>query len=118
MKRDSGFTLLEVLIALSIVALALAAVLRVLSYNVHATQLTRDKLAAHWVARNVVAECQVGLLSFAQTTEHTGSSQLLGQSWSWRARRLGAEPAEALTAPIQVEVTRQGKVWARWLGRC
>lgn len=118
MRTARGFTLIEVLIALSIIAIALAAVLQVLGHNLRATRLTRDKLVAHWVAQNVLAECQVGLWSFAQTTEHRGTSDWLGQTWSWRARLQRQSETGPLTAPVVIEVTRQGKVWARWQGRC
>ncbi len=118
MKTVRGFTLIEVLIALSIIAIALAAVLQVLGHNVRATRFTRDKLVAHWVAQNALAECQVGLWTFAQTTEHSGTADWLGQTWSWRARLRAPTVGEPLTAPVVIEVTYQGKVWARWQGRC
>ena len=59
MKRVRGFTLLEVLVALVVLALSLGAVIQTTgSYTVNQAYL-RDRTFAEWVARNVLAEAQL-----------------------------------------------------------
>ncbi|MGE5615789.1 MAG: type II secretion system minor pseudopilin GspI [Bacillota bacterium] len=55
-KRGVGFTLLEVLIAVAILAVALAATTRAASVATDGTLETRERLLATWAAENRVAE--------------------------------------------------------------
>lgn len=52
----NGFTLLEVLIALAIVAIGLSAALRASAVGSEAALEHRTRLAAMWLAQNVIAE--------------------------------------------------------------
>ena len=56
MKRGLGFTLLEMLVALAIVAIGLTAALRATGVGTDAVGEYRDHLLALWLAQNVVAE--------------------------------------------------------------
>ncbi len=59
MKDDAGFTLLEVLIALMVLALSLGAVIQASgNFTVNQAYL-RDRTFAEWVARNQLAEAQL-----------------------------------------------------------
>ena len=55
-NRRTGFTLVEVLIALAIVAIALLAALRVAGQGTTAVDELRARLLAGWVAENMLAE--------------------------------------------------------------
>jgi general secretion pathway protein I len=55
-KRGVGFTLIEILIALAILAVALAATTRAASIATDGTLETRQRLLATWAAENRVAE--------------------------------------------------------------
>jgi general secretion pathway protein I len=56
MRRPSGFTLVEVLVALAIVSIALLAALRAAGQGTHAAGELRSRLLAGWVAENRLAE--------------------------------------------------------------
>ena len=56
MNGNRGFTLLEVLVALSIVAIGLTAALRATGVGTDAVGEYRDHLLALWLAQNIVAE--------------------------------------------------------------
>jgi general secretion pathway protein I len=51
-----GFTLIEVLVALAIVAFGLVAVFGQLNQSASAAQRLRDKTIAHWIALNLLTE--------------------------------------------------------------
>jgi general secretion pathway protein I len=55
-RPETGFTLIEILIALAILAVALAATTRAASLATDGTLETRQRLLATWAAENRVAE--------------------------------------------------------------
>lgn len=84
MKKASGFTLIEVLVALAIIAIALLAVIKVTAQSVRETAQLKDKMSAHWVAMNVLAKVQVGLIKMDRIDNLEGYDNLLGSQWHWR----------------------------------
>ncbi len=56
--RQSGFTLLEVLVALAILAITMAAVSRTASSSIHHVEALRTRVIADWVAQNRLAQHQ------------------------------------------------------------
>lgn len=55
-NKQPGFTLIEVLVALAIVAIALLAALRVAGQGANTVDALRSRLLAGWVAENRLAE--------------------------------------------------------------
>ena len=58
-SRSSGFTLIEVLVALAVIALGLTAVIKALGDYTDATNYTRQKTLASWIATNKLTEISV-----------------------------------------------------------
>ncbi len=90
MKRGRGFTLIEVLIALAVIAIALLALVRAASVQVQSFDALRERSLAGWVAANVLAETRL-----ASTLPATGSSdgklEFAGHGWRWE-REVKATP--------------------------
>ena len=89
MKRVRGFTLLEVLVALVVLALSLGAVIQTTgSYTVNQAYL-RDRTFAEWVARNVLAEAQLAdeWPSIGQTKGEAefplATADIPAREWRW-----------------------------------
>lgn len=59
-RKCSGFTLLEVLIALAMLAIALAAAMRVAGIATDTTAQIKQRIVAQWVAENRLTELRVG----------------------------------------------------------
>lgn len=60
-SRNSGFTLLEVLVAMTILAVALAALIKGGSDHSRNTLYLQERTLAHWAGQNVLAEYESGM---------------------------------------------------------
>lgn len=78
-----GFTLLEVLVALAVLAIALAALLKGGNMYVKNTAHIRDKTIAHWVGLNIFNEFQIKGEWLAEGKTQ-GEAEMLNQVWQWR----------------------------------
>lgn len=81
-NRAQGFTLLEVLIALAVLAIALTAVTRAASQNASISAHLRDKTFAHWVALNKATEVHASGL-WPDKGRSNGSVELADRKWFW-----------------------------------
>lgn len=83
-RSSRGFTLLEVMVALAIVALSLTAVTASMSQMINSAQTMRDRTYASWIALNRIAEMRL-----AAATPDVGASngevQYANTDWTWRA---------------------------------
>lgn len=101
----NGFTLIEVLLALAVVAIALTALLKASSQNViHMNQL-KEKSISHWVAMQGIAAIQLGLIPIQPNQEISQVTTMLGQRWYWRAK-LSATPIKT-TQQITIVTSRE-----------
>lgn len=79
-----GFTLIEVLVAVAVLAIALAAVIKIGSESGGNLIYLRDKTLAHWVAENRLAEMRA--MEEWPSGEGSGSSQFAGREWFWKTQ--------------------------------
>jgi len=78
-----GFTLVEVLVALAVLAIALAAVMRAMGQAVDTTVSLREHDVALWVAQNRMAEHEMRK-DWPATDTKDGDAQMGGEKWYWR----------------------------------
>ncbi len=90
MRPERGFTLIEVLVALAIVTIGMAALLGALSSSADSVGYLRDKTLAEWVALNRVAEVR---LSLQRPTKGktSGDVEMAGRHWTWQQEVLETE---------------------------
>lgn len=84
-NRKKGFTLLEVLIALVIIAISFTAVLHAEMINTHDANYIQDKTAANWVAMNVVNSIQLHLIDAQAPATLDNKMEMFGRTWYWQA---------------------------------
>lgn len=82
---QQGFTLLEVLVALAILAVALAALIKVGSETASNAVYLRDRTHAHWTASNILSLYRTGERQPSASVER-GSAFLAEREWFWETR--------------------------------
>jgi general secretion pathway protein I len=80
--RARGFTLLEVLIALAIVALSVGALLGTVTSSASNVIYLKEKTLAEWVALNRLTEIRIAQ-QMPDKGKRTGSAEMGGLKWQW-----------------------------------
>ena len=83
--KIAGFTLIEVLLALAIIAIALTALLRATSQTITNTTHIKDKSISHLVAMQAITAIQIGTININLNQEITEVTTILNDRWYWRA---------------------------------
>ena len=114
--RDRGFTLIEVLAALVIVALGMLGVIEAVTQSARNGTYLREKTLAHWIALNVITEKRLQPEP-PPVTESSGDVEFAGQRWRWsmqvtqtqvaslRRMDVSVRPAEAPDSSALATVT-------------
>ena len=82
LKKQSAFTLLEVLVALAVLAMGMGAVIKVVSSQSIQISYLKEKTIAQWVAINKANEVQ--LAAWPATGTSRGSEFMAQQEWIWK----------------------------------
>ena len=110
---NKAFTLIEVMVALVILAIALLACLltvrRVEEGDIHVRQV----LSAHWVAENVLAQMQLSLLPKPTDQAENGSAKMLNQTWQWQAHMVHKNKSNMR---VEIQVSRAHKTLTSLVG--
>jgi general secretion pathway protein I len=78
-----GFTLIEILVALAVIAVALAAGMRALAQSTNSATLLKQRTLALWVAQNRLAEAQLASSGLAAGVRE-GEATQAGTRFAWR----------------------------------
>ncbi|MDP9084301.1 MAG: type II secretion system minor pseudopilin GspI [Pseudomonadota bacterium] len=84
-RPAAGFTLVEVLVALMIVAMGLAALMIAVSGTARTSGYLRDKTLAQWIALNRLSEVRLNVSKFGQNTD-TGVLDYASRTWHYDTR--------------------------------
>jgi general secretion pathway protein I len=101
MRNSRGFTLLEILIALAVLAIALGAVIKATSDFTGSHAYLQTRTLATWVASNVMVEFQV-LDQWPGVGERKGTMEMGNREWRWLARISQTEEQELRRLDVDV----------------
>jgi len=82
--RSKGFTLLEVMVALMIVAFALTALSASMNQMIDAANTMRDRTYASWIAQNKIAELRLAN-EIPEVSTTSGDVEFGNMTWEWDA---------------------------------
>jgi general secretion pathway protein I len=110
-----GFTLLEVLVALAIVAVALSAAVRAGGVSIDSSAQVKERMLASWVAQNRIAELSARR-AFPALGTTNGDAKQAGRSFTWE-QTVGATPnSDFRRVEIRVRAAGQDHVAASLVG--
>jgi general secretion pathway protein I len=107
MRRVRGFTLVEVLVALAIVTIGMAALLSALSSSADSVSYQRDKTLAEWVALNRIEEVRLATQR-PKVGKNDGEAEMAGQKWKWSQEVLETEVKGILRVDVSVRPAQIG----------
>lgn len=114
-RRHFGFTLVEVLVAMAVLAIALAAVMRVVTQAIDTTAALRDRTIALGVAEDRLALHRLQNAWPALDT-FDGVRAQGGREWVWREKVASTEIADFRRIEVEVRVRPEGEILAHAVG--
>lgn len=100
-RRQRGFTLLEVLIALAVLAVALAAAIKGISSHVGNITYLKERSLAHWVGMNALTELRVSG-RYPGAGEIKGDETLAGREFRWTIKVTEIEGGDVRRLDVRV----------------
>ena len=82
--RRNAFTLVEVMVALTIIALSLTAVAANMGRMIDTSNAMRERTYASWIAQNKITELRLANI-LPEVTASSGEVEYAGSTWYWRA---------------------------------
>ncbi|MBI3898582.1 MAG: type II secretion system minor pseudopilin GspI [Gammaproteobacteria bacterium] len=109
----AGFTLIEVLVALAVLAIAMAAALSSVGQSISLSISMRERTVALWVAEERAAHHQLESSVWPGLGTTDGTLDLAGQKWRWHERVYGTETADLRLVDIEVRTVDSEHVLAQ-----
>lgn len=104
--QQRGFTLLEVMVALAVLAIVMGALIKVTdSYAFNAGYL-QEKTLAQWIAENKAVEYQL-MQEFPAVGSKSGETEMAKVDWQWRVKVSNTEDKRLRRLDISVAL-KQG----------
>jgi general secretion pathway protein I len=95
MNDDGGFSLIEALVALAVLAIATVGLVGAVEQHIDSTRAMERRAAALWVAENRLAELSLGAVAPAEVA-------MLGERWRVAVGRQGTDDPEIARVKVQV----------------
>jgi len=100
-NNQTGFTLLEVMVALFIVAIALGGAIRVMGNAAQNSSRLTNKTFAQWVALNQVAKLRIEK-AWPKLGEDKGDTEMADRKWNWVQKTIKTEDERVKRVEISV----------------
>ena len=102
----SGFTLIEVVVAVAVIAFGLAATIKTVSTVTRNTAYLNERIVATWVAQNAMAMYELNIENDA-SKETSGKEEIAGVEWYWTKSLVKTE--DPGLQRVEIEVRRDEK---------
>ncbi len=102
--RVRGFTLIEVLVALAVFAIAITALVQAGTRRADNVGYLRDRTLANWIASDRITALRLEG-GWPEVGTQEGEVEMAGRAWYWTAR-VEATPEEAVRR-VEVEVSKK-----------
>ncbi|MEZ5499653.1 MAG: type II secretion system minor pseudopilin GspI [Steroidobacteraceae bacterium] len=106
--RARGFTLVEVLVALVIVAFAMTALMSTVTSSADSTLYLADRQLAQWIAENRIATLRLQLLAPGKGVQ-SGSIEYADAKWQWRQEIIDTDVPGLRRIDVQVRRLQPGE---------
>lgn len=114
--RSRGFTLIEVLVALAVIAIGLVAVLAVAARNGRIDAGLEQRTFAAWVAENQLERMRLAT-TWPGIGESDGKVELADQHWHWKAKVEKTQDPDLRRVTLSVSIENaQDKPITRLIG--
>ena len=110
--RYQGFTLLEVMVALSICAMAGIAAMQISGEHINHLSTIEEQTYASWVAENQLVEIRAQGDKWAAKNNHKGKVELAGQTWYWQQKVTRTADSSFVKVDIEVYTDEQYEQFA------
>ena len=114
-RPSRGFTLLEILVALAVLAIALAATARSMGAAIDTTAALRERTLARWVAEDRLAQLELGREWPALDTKE-GDADMGGRAFRWRQQTSASPVARMRRVEVSVFLPETDSLLARMTG--
>jgi len=104
-NKLAGFTLLEVLIALALLAILMLGLLKIAAYNTRNLWVLENTFIAEQVAHNQMLQL---CLSASRPKSAEGQEDMGGRRWRWRVERAALHPLGQGLERYQISVFLEG----------
>jgi len=115
LKRLRGFTLLEVMIALLVITLGMAAVINTTSESGWKSAQLRHKTIATWVAQNQIVKYRANRI-WGTAKSQSGKVEMANIDWVWRLKISGTDDPSLRRLDVEVSIDGEEAVKARLTG--
>ncbi|NGY06310.1 type II secretion system minor pseudopilin GspI [Solimonas terrae] len=112
-SRQRGFTLIEILVAVAIVAIAMGAIIAGMARFVDNAAYLREKTIAVWVAHDRLAELELQR-EWPDVGKSNGETEMAGASWKWEleVQKTGDEHLRRVDVRVLAPEAAHGKTSA------
>ena len=114
-KKQTGFLLVEILVALVILAIPLAAITRAVSQAIDTTAALRDRSIAMWVAQDRLTMHRIER-DWPSLKTTTGTSEMADRSWRWQEKVISTPIVQLRRVEIEIRDENGPDVLAKLVG--
>ena len=105
---QAGFTLLEVLVAMAVLAIAMGAIIGAATQSIQTVGALRDQTFAGWVALNQVNALLLDSEPWPEDGSRRGEAELAQRAWRWEARFEATDDPDLRRVEVTVRASADG----------